>query len=128
MQGIKIFCIFFKLIVRFGLACSSSNKTHLKQISMEKFMYLFVEDATQTGQASPEEMQAGMQKWFDWIDKLKATNQYDSGEPLLPSGKIIKGANKVVTDGPFAESKELVSGYFIVMAKDIDHATEMAMD
>ena len=95
---------------------------------MEKFMYLFVEDATQAGQASPEEMQAGMQKWFDWIDKLKATNQYESGEPLLPSGKIIKGANKVVTDGPFAESKELVSGYFIVLAKDIDHATKMAMD
>lgn len=95
---------------------------------MEKFMYLFIEDATQSGQASPEEMQAGMQKWFDWIDKLKATDQYVSGEPLLPSGKLIKGANKVVTDGPFAESKELVSGFFIVLAKDIDHATEMAKD
>ena len=95
---------------------------------MEKFMYLFVEDATQAGQASPEEMQAGMQKWFDWIDKLKATNQYESGELLLPSGKIIKRANKVVTDAPFAESKKLVSGYFIVLAKDLDHATKMAMD
>ena len=69
-----------------------------------------------------------MQKWFDWIDKLKATNQYESGEPLLPSGKLIKGPNKVVTDGPFAESKELVSGFFIVLANDIDHATEMAKD
>jgi hypothetical protein len=95
---------------------------------MEKFMYLFIEDATQSDQASPEEMQAGMQKWFDWIDKLKVTDQYISGEPLLPSGKLIKGANKVVTDGPFAESKELVSGFFIVNARDLEHAVEMAKD
>ena len=95
---------------------------------MEKFMYLFVENGLSDSQPSPEEMQASMQKWFAWIEKLQKDDRYISGEPLLPSGKIVKGSQKVVTDGPFTESKELVSGFFIVKAKDINEATEMAKD
>jgi hypothetical protein len=93
---------------------------------MEKFMYLFVENGMSDVQPSPEQMQAEMQKWFAWIEKLQ--DRYISGEPLLPTGKIVKGTNKVVTDGPFTESKELVSGFFIVKAKDLNEATEMAKD
>lgn len=95
---------------------------------MEKFMYLFIEDGTAIGQASPEEMETEMKKWFGWVEKLKAQDRYVSGEPLLPEGKLVKGKSKVVTDGPFTESKELVSGFFIVNAKDIDEATELSKD
>lgn len=95
---------------------------------MEKFMYLFVENGISDTQPSPEQMQAEMNKWFAWIEKLQKSDRYLGGEPLLPIGKIVKGANKVVTDGPFTESKELVSGYFIIQAKDLNEATELAKD
>jgi hypothetical protein len=96
---------------------------------MEKFMLVFhggSDVATET--KSPEAMQKHMQKWFAWIEKLQREGRYDSGEALLPHGKFISGKNKVVTDGPFAESKELVGGYFIVKAKDMDDALKICED
>lgn len=77
---------------------------------------------------SPDAQQAHMQKWFDWVDKLTKENRYVGGEALLPGGKTIAGSGKVVTDGPFAESKEVVGGYFVVNAKDLDEAVQMAKD
>ena len=77
---------------------------------------------------APEAMQAHMQKWFVWVEKLKAEGRYVSGEPLEPSGKFVSGKNQVVTDGPFAESKELVGGFFIVNAKDINDAVALTKD
>jgi hypothetical protein len=94
---------------------------------MEKFMYLFV-DNTAAPTLSPEEMQADMQRWFAWVEKLSTQQRYVGGEPLLPEGKVLKGKNKVMTDGPFVESKELVSGYMVILAKDINEATEMAKE
>lgn len=75
---------------------------------------------------SPEEMQASMQSWFTWINDLKAKDLYVSGEPLIPGGKMVKGSDAVVTDGPFAESKEIIGGFFIVKAGSLEEATEMA--
>lgn len=77
---------------------------------------------------APGAMQAHMQIWFAWIDKLKKNDRYVSGEALEPSGKFVSGPKKVVTDGPFAESKELVGGYFIVNAKDIKDAVALCDD
>ena len=75
---------------------------------------------------SPEAQQAHMQKWFAWVEKLQNEKRYVSGEALLPGGKTIRGSKKSVTDGPYAESKEVVGGYFVVNAKDLNEATEMA--
>lgn len=77
---------------------------------------------------SPEEMQKHMQKWVEWVEKLKADKTYVSGEALTPGGKTVKGSKAVVTDGPFAESKEVVGGYFIVKAANIDEAIKIAKD
>lgn len=92
---------------------------------MKEFMFIF-RNSTKTAQPSPEEMQANMQLWMGWIDKLKAGDKYVGGEPLLPDGKLVKGANATITDGPFTESKEIVGGYFIVQATSLEEATEMA--
>ena len=77
---------------------------------------------------SPEAQEANMQKWFAWVAKLTKANRYIAGEALVPGGKTIAGPKKVITDGPFAESKELVGGFFVVQAKDINEATEMAKE
>lgn len=87
---------------------------------MEKFMYIFHGGMENL---SPEEMQASMGKWMAWIDKLAKDNRYVSGEPLLPGGKLISGSGgKSITDGPYTEGKEVVGGYFIINAKDMDEA------
>jgi hypothetical protein len=94
---------------------------------MEKYMFIFIGGADAT-QLSTEAQQAQMQKWFAWVQKLQNEKRYVSGEALMPGGKTIKGAKKTVTDGPFAEGKEVVGGYFVVFAKDLAEATEMAKE
>lgn len=94
---------------------------------MEKFMFIFHGGMPPT--SSPEQMQANMGKWMAWIDKLAKDNRYVSGEPLLPGGKLVAGANgKSVTDGPYTEGKEVVGGFFIVNAKDMDDAVSLTKD
>jgi len=76
---------------------------------------------------SPEEGERVMQKWVAWMEDLgKKGHLKDRGQPLDPSGKVVKGKDKVVTDGPYAESKDLVGGYTLVSAKDLAHAAELA--
>ena len=91
---------------------------------MEKYMFIFI--GGDPSHLSPEAQQAHMGKWFAWVEKLRKENRYVSGEALMPGGKTIKGVKKAVTDGPYAEGKEVVGGYFVVHAKDINEATEMA--
>lgn len=93
---------------------------------MSNFMFLF-RGGLDPRTASPEEMQNNMHKWMGWVDQLKAKGIYKAGEALMPTGKTLHKAN-VVTDGPFAESKEFVGGFFIVEASDIDTAIAIAQD
>src|SRR5258707_6952707 len=95
---------------------------------MEKFMFIFLGGLDPAQMNSPEVMQTSMQEWFAWIDKLKKEGRYEVGEPLEPSGKGVNGPKKLVTDGPFAEGKELIGGFFIVKAKNIDEAVAIAKD
>jgi hypothetical protein len=96
---------------------------------MEKFMYIFHGGSDVAPEMqSPEAMQKHMQKWFAWVEKLQKEGRYEGGEPLEPRGKIISGSKRVVTDGPFAEGKELVGGYFIIKAKDLDEAVALTKD
>jgi len=77
---------------------------------------------------SPEEAQKNMKKWEEWIGGLAKAGKFKAGEPLGKEAKVINGTKKVVTDGPFAESKEVVGGYLIVTAKDLTEAAEIAKD
>jgi hypothetical protein len=93
---------------------------------MKEFMLIFVGEDVTNRQMSPDQMQAQMGKWFSWIDSLKAKGTYVDGRPLVPAAKTVKGKKPVVTDGPFAESKEIVGGYFIINASSLDEAAEIA--
>lgn len=94
---------------------------------MERFMLIF--HGGQIDQLSPEELQAHMGKWFAWVSKLRASGHYEAGEPLLPGGKLVSGKNgKNISDGPYTEGKEVVGGYFIINAKDMDEAANIAKE
>jgi hypothetical protein len=76
---------------------------------------------------SPQETQTIMQKWMTWLEELGRNGRLkDRGQPHEPTGKVVTGKQKTVTDGPFAEAKDLVGGFSIVEAEDLAHAAELA--
>jgi len=71
-------------------------------------------------------MQQRMQKWGTWIESLAKEGHMRGGDPLDTTGKLVSGSNKVVTDGPFAEAKDVIGGYLIVAARDLQHAADLS--
>lgn len=91
---------------------------------MSEFTFLFRGRNTS---ASPEQMQRTMEKWTAWFKELGTKgNLKDIGHPLEPTGSVVKGAQKTVTDGPFAEAKDVVGGFTIITARDLHQAVELS--
>lgn len=90
---------------------------------MEKFMFIF--HGGVKADASPEELQSNMGKWMAWVEKMHQEGRYVSGEALLPGGKLVKAQN-TATDGPYTEGKELVGGFFVINAANLEEATSIA--
>jgi hypothetical protein len=79
--------------------------------------------------ASPERMQKRMEKWRAWFKQLGENGHLkDIGHPLEGSGKVVNGKQKMVTDGPFAEAKDVVGGFSLIHARDLDQAVELSKD
>jgi hypothetical protein len=67
--------------------------------------------------------------FLGWFEKLSATGVLKSGQPLLDEARIVSGRNgRTVADGPFAESKEAVGGYFLITAGSFDEAVAVAQE
>ena len=91
------------------------------------FLYRNTEADSREFMGTPEAAQASMKLWMAWLQELEAKGHLKSrGEPLERTGKLIKGPTKQVIDGPFAEAKDIVSGFSIVQAKDEAEALELA--
>lgn len=91
---------------------------------MSEFVYLY---RGGTRPESASEGEAVMQKWVTWLKDLAGKGHIkDQGQPLEHEGKVVRGRGGVVSDGPYAESKDLVSGYTLVQAKDLAQAAELA--
>ena len=92
---------------------------------MADYLYIF-RGGLDMNQASPAQLQANMDKWRSWIDTLAKAGKFTGGQPLNREGKVLRGSKKQVTDGPYAEAKDLVGGYLVVKAGSLDEATELA--
>ncbi|MGY5255341.1 YciI family protein [Sphingobacterium spiritivorum] len=92
---------------------------------MKEFALIFRLKDISDFQPSPEQMQERM----NWLSGIAAQNKLvDKGNTLLPStgsAKTVKPDN-IVTDGPYTEIKEFISGYIVVKADSIDEAVAMA--
>ena len=95
---------------------------------MGQFMMMLHGKPPTAGEHSPEEMQAVLQKYQEWSQKMGAEGKLAGGNKLADdSGKVLRGTDKVsVVDGPFAETKEVVGGYFILEASGYDEAIELS--
>ena len=77
--------------------------------------------------ASPEQMQKTVQKWRAWFKELGDNGHLkDIGHPLESAGKVVQGRQKMVTDGPFAEAKDVVGGFTLIQAQDLEQAAELS--
>jgi hypothetical protein len=91
---------------------------------MSEFVFLYRGGARDR---SPEQMQQMMQKWMTWMKDLGANGHLkDRGQPLERAGKLVQGRQKTVTDGPFAEAKDVVGGYTLIEAEDLSEAVELS--
>jgi len=75
---------------------------------------------------APEESQAHMQRWMQWMGDLGKQGKFVGAQPLNKTGKKVIGNKKLVTDGPFMEGKEMVGGYLICKADSYDEAIEIS--
>jgi hypothetical protein len=91
---------------------------------MSEFLYLY--RGGRRGN-TPEESEQIMQKWLAWMKDLTASgNLKDPGQPLDTEGKVVKDRRGTVTDGPFAEAKDLVGGFTLIEADSLARAADLA--
>ncbi|MFN7117806.1 MAG: YciI family protein [Saprospiraceae bacterium] len=93
-------------------------------MTMQEFMILIREDLEKLAQLSPEQMEADIQLVTDWIGQLAQKGQFLGGHPLHSLGKTVRA--NTITDGPYLELKEGVSGYLLLQAQDMDEAVQIA--
>jgi hypothetical protein len=76
---------------------------------------------------SPDEIQKMVTRWYAWFDRLTQEGKCKAGHPLEREGRIVSGrTGRTVADGPFAESKEAIGGYFLLQVDELDEALEIA--
>lgn len=94
---------------------------------MSNFLYLFRGGDEDLKHWSQQEREAHMLVWQKWMGSLAQKGQLVDGLPLAQEGKVVEQGGAVVTDGPFAEGAELVGGYLIVTAKNLEEATKISV-
>jgi hypothetical protein len=76
--------------------------------------------------SSLEEMQKTTETWMAWFKELGQKGHIkDLGHPLEPNGKVVRGS-QLVTDGPYMETKDVVGGFTVILASDLEQAVEIA--
>ncbi len=91
---------------------------------MNKYMLILFESGDSYANMTPEEYQNEINAHGQWIAELG--DHYDSGEPLEGDAFSVHGKDRMVTDGPYIEAKELVSGFYIIKANSLAEATELS--
>lgn len=93
---------------------------------MKDFMLIFLgKDYNELG-LSPEQMQVKMGKWWAWQSKMEADGVVKGGHALHSEVRHISGLEKTITDRTSTELKELIGGYYIVSAANLDEASKIA--
>lgn len=92
---------------------------------MKDYMYI-IRGGNDLSHLSPQQMQDHMQDWTKWMGERAATGKLVGGDPLSQEGKSLTNSGTKITDRPLAEAKELVGGYLIMKAENLDEAVELA--
>jgi len=94
-----------------------------------EYMLLFHNTTQWHRGLSPQELQKVTDRWMSWYNRLAERGALTAGQPLMHEGKIVSGKKgQFVADGPFAESKEAIGGYFLLSVETMEEAIKIAQD
>lgn len=86
--------------------------------------YLVISRGQWNRDASPEQIQDAIDRFYEWLEKMVAEGKMESGRRLGVEGRTVGW--KSITDGPFGESKEVIGGYWFIFAENLDEAARIA--
>ena len=95
-----------------------------------RYLLMICTDETADAALSPDESNAKTAEYGTWMEEVGSRGLLQGGERLRPTTDAtsvqVRNGEVLTTDGPFAETKEQIGGYFIVDCKDLDEALEVA--
>jgi hypothetical protein len=86
--------------------------------------YLVISRGQWDAERSPEDIQKAIDAFYVWHDRLVAEGQMRPGQRLARAGKLV--SRERVIDGPFTEAKEVIGGYWFILARNLEEAAEIA--
>lgn len=96
---------------------------------MSRFLVLLRDDPSGFASLSPADMQAIIEKYIAWGARLRASGHLLMGEKLIDgAGKVIRGTTPVVSDGPYAEAREIIGGAYVIQATSYDEVVSFLSD
>ena len=102
---------------------AESDKRHMnEQVSLSE--YLVISRGQWDKDVSREEIQNAIDQFYVWLGRLVDEGRMKTGQRLGSTGKTV--SRKSVTDGPFGETKEVIGGYWFIVATSLDEAAEIA--
>jgi hypothetical protein len=95
---------------------------------LSPFLLIFRNAGPEThAHLTPGQRTAKAKEWNDWVEGLIAQGKLQHGHPLELGGRVVSGpGGERVTDGPYAEAKEVVGGFLVLTVADLDEATAIA--
>ncbi|HXB28947.1 MAG TPA: YciI family protein [Puia sp.] len=93
---------------------------------MKEFMLLIRNESDGKASLSPEQQQQFLNACMVYIQDLIKNGKLKSAQPLVRDGRMISGKPGAFKDGPYNESKEIIVGYYHILAKDLDEAITIA--
>ena len=95
-----------------------------------RYLCLIYDDESTIGAMSKGASDAFMQEYFSFTDAIRKSGQYRGGEALQPVSTAttvrVRNGRTSTTDGPFAETKEQLGGFYLIEARDLNDAIQVA--
>ena len=85
--------------------------------------YLLLSRGQWDADKSPQEIQAAIDAFYEWHAQLVAEGRFKPGQRLAKAAKLVTRSG--ITDGPFTESKEIIGGYWFVLAPSLEEAARI---
>src|SRR5215831_14013638 len=93
---------------------------------MQEFLLLIRTEGDYCAEMLPDQYQQHLNKVSDYIRNLKQQGRLIGAQPLSMNGEILQGKKGIFKDGPFIEAKEIIVGYYHILANDLADAKEIA--
>jgi len=119
-------CSFKWLLARVKEQDPKKVAEFMTENNLSSHMLIFRDAPSSYQPISPEDREELLRQWNAWQERLTAEGKLQQGQPLASMGRLISSANGRLIDGPFAESKEAIGGFFLLTVADLEAAIEIA--